>query len=423
MSVAERVTSRKRGSQRISRPSETTDIESDLITFPHVPIHTNISQTEDNDLDENNKEMERVLGLKGDKLNVAVLIFLYVLQGIPLGLAGSIPMVLSSRNVSYKEQALFSFVYWPFSVKLLWAPIVDAAYFPKFGRRKTWLVPIQYLIALFMWTLSNHVTDLLGNAGDETFQVDVRTLTVVFFMLNFLAATQDIAVDGWALTMLERRNVGWASTCNSVGQTAGFFLGNVVFLALESADFCNTYLRSEPQPEGLVTLGSFLKFWSYVFLISTTLVAIFKHENSSDEEDNEGIIDTYKLLGKILKKPAIISLIGILLTCKIGFAATDGASGLKLIEAGVPREKLALLAIPMVPIQIILPLIISRFTAGPKPLDVFVKAMPYRLCMGIVFALLVYWTSIVKQSYGEHPFWYYIVLLIGYALHQVAIGL
>ena len=53
-----------------------------------------------------------------------------------------------------------------------------------------------------------------------------------------------------------RQNVGWASTCNSVGQTAGYFLGNVVFMALESPEFCNAYLRSVPQPEGIVTLAS-----------------------------------------------------------------------------------------------------------------------------------------------------------------------
>lgn len=36
-------------------------------------------------------------------------------------------------------------------------------------------------------------------------------------------ATQDIAVDGWALTLLSRRNVGLASTANAVGQTVGYF--------------------------------------------------------------------------------------------------------------------------------------------------------------------------------------------------------
>ena len=47
---------------------------------------------------------------------------------------------------------------------------------------------------------------------------DIWHLTVCFFFLNFCAATQDIAVDGWALTMLSEKNVGLASTCNSVGQ-------------------------------------------------------------------------------------------------------------------------------------------------------------------------------------------------------------
>lgn len=106
--------------------------------------------------------------------------------------------------------------------------------------------------------LSTQVDRLLGNTDGRT--PDVIALTVTFFLFEFLAATQDIAVDGWALTMLSRENVGYASTCNSVGQTAGYFLGNVLFLALESADFCNKYLRFQPQPRGIVTLsGSVFK--------------------------------------------------------------------------------------------------------------------------------------------------------------------
>ncbi|XP_077016956.1 acetyl-coenzyme A transporter 1 isoform X3 [Tamandua tetradactyla] len=185
--------------------------------------------------------------------SILLLFFLYVLQGIPLGLAGSIPLILQSKNVSYTDQAFFSFVFWPFSLKLLWAPLVDAVYFRNFGRRKSWLVPTQYILGLFMIYLSTQVDRLLGNTDGTT--PDVIALTVTFFLFEFLAATQDIAVDGWALTMLSRENVGYASTCNSVGQTAGYFLGNVLFLALESADFCNKYLRFQPQPRGIVTLS------------------------------------------------------------------------------------------------------------------------------------------------------------------------
>jgi PAT family acetyl-CoA transporter-like MFS transporter 1 len=45
----------------------------------------------------------------------------------------------------------------------------------------------------------------------------------------------------------------------SVGQTAGWFIGNVVFLTLESKDFCNKYVRYylglPEQAKGLLTLG------------------------------------------------------------------------------------------------------------------------------------------------------------------------
>jgi len=53
---------------------------------------------------------------------------------------------------------------------------------------------------------------------------------------------------------VSRQNVSLASTCNSVGQTTGYFLGYVIFLGLESPEFCNAYLRSNPLPHGIVTL-------------------------------------------------------------------------------------------------------------------------------------------------------------------------
>ncbi|XP_041653351.1 acetyl-coenzyme A transporter 1 [Cheilinus undulatus] len=361
-------------------------------------------------------------GIRGELGNVLLLLFLYVLQGIPLGLAGSIPLILQSKNVSYKDQAFFSFVFWPFSLKLLWAPLVDALYFSRFGRRKSWLVPTQYLLGLFMIYLSMSVDSLLQSEGGP----NVLTLTAVFFMLAFLAATQDIAVDGWALTMLSRENVGYASTCNSVGQTAGYFLGNVLFLALESADFCNKYLRVVPKDTGIVTLPDFLFFWGMVFLVSTTLVAIIKRENEHGKgkrrvhEETQGVMETYKLLLSIIKMPTVFTFCVLLLTAKVGFSAADAVTGLKLVEAGVPKEQLALLAVPMVPLQILLPVIISKYTAGPRPLDVFYKAFPFRLLIGLEYALLVWWTPSVKQD-GGFPIYYYAIVLLSYALHQVAL--
>ena len=192
---------------------------------------------------------------------------------------------------------------------------VDSLYVASFGRRKTWLVPVQYLIGVTMMVLSYNVDYYLGD-GSDTAEPNVTILTAMFFFLNFLAATQDIAVDGWALTMLQRHNVGYASTCNSVGQTAGYFLGYVFFMGLESY--------------GLVTLASFLQFWALVFMIATTLVAVLKSEsNESEAESDEpdlGLMETYKLLLDIIRLKVMPVTILMLLTAKVGFAAADSVS-------------------------------------------------------------------------------------------------
>lgn len=52
-----------------------------------------------------------------------------------------------------------------------------------------------------MILLSFVINDLLGENGGS---VNIALLTIAFFTLNTLAATQDIVVDGWALTMLKR---------------------------------------------------------------------------------------------------------------------------------------------------------------------------------------------------------------------------
>ena len=380
------------------------------------------------DESEDNHHSHSCANLQGDYHNICLLVFLYVLQGIPLGLAGSLPLILQNRKVSYAQQAIFSFVNWPFSVKLLWAPIVDSIFSARFGRRKSWLIPIQYLIGIFMLTLSYFINDLLG---DESSQPSIYLLTFVFLCLDTLAATQDIAVDGWALTMLKKRNVGYASTCNTVGQTMGYFMGNVIFLALESGSFCNKFLwfmYKTPSSEGLVTLSSFLHFWGIVFMISTTFVMILKRESRVDGdgkstgEDELGLFQTYQMLYKILQLPAVQLFVLVLFTCKIGFSTSDAISGLKLIEYGVKKEHLAMLAVPVVPLQLTLPWLFSKYTAGPRPLSVFLKAYPWRLGLGVASAGVVYWTSILRDPASDSfPLYYYGVLLLVYASHQVTV--
>jgi MFS transporter, PAT family, solute carrier family 33 (acetyl-CoA transportor), member 1 len=307
-------------------------------------------------------------------------------------------------------------------VKILWAPIVDSAYIKYFGRRKTWLVPAQFLIGGFMIFLARNVDEWLGDGEEKRPQMLV--LTSVFFFLWLLTATQDIAVDGWALTMLQRKNVGHAATCNAVGQTAGGFIGYVVFLVMESKEFSNKYVFDEPQETGLVTLSGFLQFWGIVFLGTTVLVAIFKRESSDAAEELEnhpdyGIKKAYPMLWKIIKLKPVLRFSLFLLTAKISFAAVDGITTLKLVEYGIPKDKIALLSIPLVPVQILLPFIISRFTTGPYPMKFYIKAFPYRLLITIVIAIFVYVTPSMIDREKEVPVYYYAAIVTIYLIYQV----
>lgn len=56
-------------------------------------------------------------------------------------------------------------------------------------------------MGMFMLLLSNYVDHWLGKEHEKP---NIEMLTALFFALNVLAATQDIVVDGWALTMLKR---------------------------------------------------------------------------------------------------------------------------------------------------------------------------------------------------------------------------
>ncbi len=340
-----------------------------------------------------------------DRDNILLLTFLYILQGIPMGLSASIPLVLSSR-VTFQQQALFSLVGLPFSLKLLWAPIVDSLYSPKIGRRKSWLIPTQLLCGMLMICGTVVLNTWIGDTGKPP---SMFALTAYFFSLFFLMATQDIALDGWALTVLQRRNIGYASTCNSVGQTIGYYVANVAFLALYSADVSNKYFRlwSEPQLEGIISLGSFSFFWGVIFIISTVYIWLYKKEKHDVSEDDVlGLRDAYKQLMCCIKLQHVQSLCLVLLTNKVAVAVTDAGTMLKFIEFGMSKSFPALFAPLLVLCGTIIPIVVSRLLVYRSELWVYILGFKFRLVIAWMYVpmLLVTTRAFANESWPGWPF-------------------
>jgi MFS transporter, PAT family, solute carrier family 33 (acetyl-CoA transportor), member 1 len=328
-----------------------------------------------------------------DQRNFGLLVLLYFLQGIPMGLAmGSVPFLLK-KHMSYSEMGIFTLASYPYSLKLLWSPIVDAVWNPKLGRRKSWILPIQLLSGLGMLWLGSNVEGMMettGKPGGPT----VWGFMGWWFFLVLMCATQDIAVDGWALTLISPGNISYASTAQTVGLTAGGFLSHTVFLAFNSKDFANRWFRTEPLDHGLLSLGGYLTFWGWAYIAVTLGLAFLKKEDRAKNED--GIWDVYRIMWGILKLKNIQGLLLVHLIAKIGFQANDGVTNLKLLEKGFGTDNMALTVLIDFPFEIGLGYFAGKWSQEFTPMRLWSWAFVGRL----VAAIMAQFTVVIFPAGG-----------------------
>ena len=259
-----------------------------------------------------------------------------------------------------------------------------------------------------MVVLSFFISDIFGEEDipGESQEIDLKSLTAVFLFLNILCSTMDVATDGWCISILKPGNVGYASTCQSVGLTTGFCVGYIIFTALES--------------KGIITITQFLIFWGVVFLIATIVIAVFKKEgDDKDQTETLGLFDNYKALWQMLRHPTLFKFLLFLITYGVGFSAAESMSNLKLIEKGVPREEIALMEIPMIFVKIFVTLFVSKFTVGPCPMNVWIVTYPLRLLFCLAMTAMVFIAPLVKTEDGGFPSEYYGAIITVFALNKV----
>jgi len=392
--------SRAANSQAGSRPFDVIDV---ALENPGAG-----SSSQEHDKDKQSQQMS----LREDLPSIAVLTLLYMFQGIPIGIAVALMGILKERGATFSQLSTFLLSSWPFSLKILWAPIVDSVYNKRFGRRKSWLVPVQLLLGIGLYVLSSCIDTWL-----EKGNLDITKLTGAMFCMYFLAATQDIAVDGWALTMLKA--TGWASICNTVGQSLGILIASTGYFLLAS--------------HGYITLPAFLAYASVAFIVATIFVALFinegegggggsssddaataasstasaaaaaagssssssrnssranKRQRGSDKEDTQSPFRVFGLMLKVVKLSNIQSLLVVLFTWKFAFSS-ESVMLLKLQETTFSKESITYLRTVISPVEMVVPLILSKYTVSSRPLDLAMWGYLPRVVLGLLACAFV----------------------------------
>ena len=131
------------------------------------------------------------------KRRVLIVLFLGFSSGLPLALSGSTLLVwMTEAGVNLGTIGLFALVGTPYTLKFLWAPIIDALDVPllsrRFGRRRGWLLTSQLLLIVAILFLG------ACDPAQSAFLVALGALLVAA-----VSATQDIVIDAFRVESLD----------------------------------------------------------------------------------------------------------------------------------------------------------------------------------------------------------------------------
>jgi len=185
---------------------------------------------------------------------VLIVLLLGFSSGLPLALSGSTLLVwMRESGVDLGTIGLFALVGTPYTLKFIWAPLVDALHVPlftrRFGRRRGWLVFSQLLLIIAILLLA------LTDPGRSPLFVALSALLVAA-----MSSTQDIVVDAFRVESLpeSEQAAGMAS------YVAAYRVGMLVSTAGA------LFMVSAFESTGLARTSAWM--WGYVMMAALVLI-------------------------------------------------------------------------------------------------------------------------------------------------------
>ena len=151
---------------------------------------------------------------------------------LALGFSSGLPFFLSGNTLGYwlrdegTTLAAIGFLSWvglAYSVKFLWAPIIDRVDAPlcgRLGRRRGWMIVSQLSVAAGLIGLS-----VIG------LKAGLATLGILAVIVAFSSSTQDIVVDAWRIeAAADSDELGLLSAAYQLGYRFGIIVSDALIL-------------------------------------------------------------------------------------------------------------------------------------------------------------------------------------------------
>lgn len=193
--------------------------------------------------------MNRYLKVFTDTRMLAIF-FLGFSSGLPLSLAGpTLQAWLSDAKIDIGTVGLFSLVGLPYTLKFLWAPVMDSYKLPILGRlglRRGWAVLTQVgLIGAIALLALINPTEQLG------------LFSMMAFVVAFFSASQDIVVDAYRTEIISKEAYGAGAGIYATGYRVAmtFVSGGIALVLADYWSWTAVYLlMAAINSVGLVTI-------------------------------------------------------------------------------------------------------------------------------------------------------------------------
>jgi PAT family beta-lactamase induction signal transducer AmpG len=159
---------------------------------------------------------------KNLKSNILIIFALGFSSGLPLALLlSTLKVFLVDLKVDIKTIGAFSLIALPYSLKFLWAPIIDSAKLPFLTKRRSWIFLTQILLIIFIIGLGFY-----GKSGS-------LSLIIIFSLLiAFSSATQDLVIDAYRIENFQPQDQGIAASSYVYGYRIGMLVSGAFALVL-----------------------------------------------------------------------------------------------------------------------------------------------------------------------------------------------